>query len=341
MNRRTLLKLAATIPSLGIGLSCRLAPAKERDRTGDPRQIPLAMQGAANPTTQNTDLSYWAGQLKMPAFDGKGAYSILFMCNGIGLQGDWNRFDGDAYASSQIPGSDHSNLSKYYPLVPLGSHTPSDPSDPTLKQAAAGSFNHSYTNAASQFLATGRSSAMWRLMWEWTGDWYPWGYNAPRQDKANYAANFIGAWKQMHSAVRSVMPNSRFVWNPNQDLLSACPIWQDCYPGDHLVDVIGIDTYDQGWMKSVTDPLQRFNRYSLPGLQAAAQFAANHGKPFAVCEWGVGENGDNPVFVQQMATFLAGCPAHVAYHGYYDVGSFDFSNIPHARAAFIAAFARV
>jgi hypothetical protein len=46
-------------------------------------------------------------------------------------------------------------------------------------------------------------------------------------------------------------------------------------------------------------------------------------------------------FVQQVATFLAGCPAHVAYHGYYDVGSFDFAGIPHARAAFIATFGRV
>jgi len=103
---------------------------------------------------------------------------------------------------------------------------------------------------------------------------------------------------------------------------------------------IGIDTYDQGWMNSVTDPLARFNQFSLPGLQAAVQFAAAHGKQFAVCEWGVGENGDNLVFVQQMAAFLASCPAPVVYHGYYDVADFDLQNSPQAVAAFITAFGR-
>jgi hypothetical protein len=340
MNRRTLLELAAAIGSLGIGLGHRTSSAAAPSRRNDPHRIPLAMQGASNPTTGTTDFAYWAGQLNMPVFDNTGNYSILFMCNGIGLQGDWDQFAGDAYTSSHMPASDDPNLSKYYPLVPLGSHPPADPSDPTLAQAASGSFNANYANAAVQFIGTGRSSAVWRLMWEWTSDGYPWSYSWPAQDQANYAANFIGAWQQMRAAVRSVMPNSGFVWNLNQDFLTACPIWQDCYPGDDSVDVIGIDTYDQGWMSSVTDPLARFNQFSLPGLQAAAQFAAAHGKQFAVCEWGVGENGDNPVFVRQMAAFLASCPAPVTYHGYYDVGDFDFQNSPQTLAAFIAAFAR-
>src|SRR5262249_37165824 len=116
-----------------------------------------------------------------------------------------------------------------------------------LAQAAAGSFNGSYANAAFQFVGTGRSSAAWRPMWEWTSDWYPRGYNWPGQDQANYAANFIRA------AVGSVMPNSGFVWHLNQDFLTACPIWRNCYPGD----AIGIDTCGQAWMNSVTGPRYR------------------------------------------------------------------------------------
>jgi hypothetical protein len=340
MNRRTLLKSAVAIASLGIDLPHRTASAAGFGWPNNPHQITLAMQGAANPATGTTDLAYWAGQFSMPMFGNTGSYSIPFMCNGIGLQGDWDQFAGDAYTSSHMPGSDQSNLFRYYPLIPLGSHPPADSSDPTLAQAASGSFNDSYANAAVQFIGTGRSSAIWRLMWEWTSDGYPWGYNWPSQDQTNYAANFIGAWQQMRSAVQSVMPNSGFVWNLNQDFLTACPIWQDCYPGDAVVDAIGIDTYDQGWMNSVTDPLARFNQFTLPGLQAAAQFAAAHGKQFAVCEWGVGENGDNPVFVEQMAAFLASCPAPVAYHGYYDVGDFDLQNSPQALAALITAFGR-
>src|SRR5215469_11882562 len=106
MDRRTLLKSAVATASLGIGLPHRASSAaKPGLPNNNPHQIPLAMQGAANPTTGATDLAYWARRLNMPVFDNTGNYSILFMCNGIGLQGDWNSYDGDAWYSSQLPDS--------------------------------------------------------------------------------------------------------------------------------------------------------------------------------------------------------------------------------------------
>lgn len=85
------------------------------------------------------------------------------------------------------------------------------------------------------------------------------------------------------------------------------------YPGDDVVDVVGVDAY--GWKDSdaVDGP---------GGITQWMKFARDHGKRFALPEWGVHSGadgaGDNPEFVARVMTALKADADNVAYASYFD-----------------------
>ncbi|NLU72566.1 hypothetical protein HCC61_07750 [Streptomyces sp. HNM0575] len=101
-------------------------------------------------------------------------------------------------------------------------------------------------------------------------------------------------WRRAVAAMRSVAGQKfRFDFAPSRGK-DAFP-WTECYPGDDVVDVIGMDTYDQpegrSFDEQVNEPL---------GLQAQVDFARQHGKAVSYPEWGLFRNGDNPEYVRRM-----------------------------------------
>ena len=71
-------------------------------------------------------------------------------------------------------------------------------------------------------------------------------------------------------------------------------------PGDDVVDIIGMDSYDQPEGRSFQEQIDEEL-----GLQDHADFAREHGKPISFPEWGLFRNGDNPEYIRGMAEWIA------------------------------------
>ncbi len=92
------------------------------------------------------------------------------------------------------------------------------------------------------------------------------------------------------------------------------------YPGDDVVDIVGIDAYDMGvpvgedrWRRIYTEA---------DGIRAVLRFAAAHGKPVSLPEWGLAPRGapgfgggDDPAYVDGIAQVVRDNP--VAYEAYF------------------------
>ena len=103
-----------------------------------------------------------------------------------------------------------------------------------------------------------------------------------------------GAWvafyRQIVATFRAV-PGSHFQfdWNPNLGTEQIAP--DKVYPGDDVVDYIGMDIYNQDWGPGASIvPSSQYRWRDLTtkpfGLNWLRTFAAQHRKPITVPEWG-------------------------------------------------------
>jgi hypothetical protein len=104
------------------------------------------------------------------------------------------------------------------------------------------------------------------------------------------------------------------------------------YPGNGYVDFIGDDVYDES---CASDPTPQGSWKSLltatAGLNWASRFAASHGKPVVIPEWGIDGAtsgscglGDDPYFIDKMAAWLTTHAA--AFSIYFDFDAGDGSH---------------
>ncbi|MBB5685763.1 glycoside hydrolase family 26 protein [Sphingobium boeckii] len=213
----------------------------------------------------------------------------------------------------------------------------------TLAEGAAGAYDRHFEEFARILVAAGREDAYLRIGWEFNGSWYPW---AAAKDPPAFKAYF----KRIAGIFRNT-PGAKFkiVWNPARGKQQIAP--DLVYPGDEAVDVIALDLYNQSWRpEDKADPEVRWRNhvvqpYSLGWLRT---FAAQHGKPVALPEWGTGSSsngqgmGDDPIFITHMAEWIAA--NNVAFTGYWDYPATDYNaeisggNAPKSAAAFRAAF---
>lgn len=110
------------------------------------------------------------------------------------------------------------------------------------------------------------------------------------------------SWKQFFrhvvAAMRSV-PGQKFLFDFNPSRGTDAISWKKCYPGDDVVDIIGMDSYDQppgeSWQDYVSQP---------DGMQDQVDFATERGKPVSYPEWGLFRNGDNPAYIRDMYKWI-------------------------------------
>lgn len=96
------------------------------------------------------------------------------------------------------------------------------------------------------------------------------------------------------------------------------------YPGDDVVDYIGMDFYNVSISKNVMTPEERWESrmHTRRGLKWHREFALQHGKRMSYPEWGTGlkpdgkGGGDDPYFIEQMAKWFT--DNDVVYHNYWD-----------------------
>jgi Glycosyl hydrolase family 26 len=185
----------------------------------------------------------------------------------------------------------------------------------SMATGAAGGYDQYFKTLATNFVADGQASSIIRLGWEFNGDWFPWGTSS------STAAQFVAYWQQIVTTMRSVPGQDfKFEWNPTR---GGTVNLASYYPGDSYVDIIGMDVYDTEWATYPGAASEFAYMESEPnGLNWLASFSAQHGKPIAFPEWGLGwgpsspgsgpitvantqvSGGDDPTFIADMAAWI-------------------------------------
>ncbi|QES55308.1 hypothetical protein DEJ51_14835 [Streptomyces venezuelae] len=161
-----------------------------------------------------------------------------------------------------------------------------------IRSGARGANDHHFRQLARRLVDLGVPDTVIVLGWEMNGFNYT---HRCRPDPANWKTY----WRRIVAAMRSVEGQRfRFDYAPNRggDAIA----WTSCYPGDDVVDVVGMDSYDQEpgrtFDEQVTQPY---------GLRRQVDFAKAHGKRISYPEWGLFRHGDNPEYVRGMLAWFA------------------------------------
>lgn len=223
----------------------------------------------------------------------------------------------------------------------------------TWADEAAGKNDQHWTALGNHLVELGFGDAVLRIGRELNGSWYPWRVEEGHQSE------YTEGYRHVVTVLRSV-PGARFtfMWNPyiGTGTLSRSGV-ETSYPGDQAVDVIGLDIYDGDWSGIYHQSLlrgdtrtQRQQRavwgnfvHEWDGLTGWLNLARDHRKPLAYPEWGLrlwldGEvdhgGGDNPLFVNQMASWLTDTHAWMqAMWEDHGMGVFDPDDAPRRRVA--------
>jgi hypothetical protein len=204
---------------------------------------------------------------------GRPVQQVLGFAGGKG----WSGVDIAGEVASGLHGPPGTKVEWSIPMYPDGGGVAA------MREVAAGLHAGDHTRWAQEVLASraGDTDPIYiRTSWEIGGEWFAWTRDA-QQDLEAYK----GAFQQFSAAFHNVSGRFKIVWDFNGD---RGPIEQ-YYPGDAAVDVISTDMYwNPQWMG--TDPVNAFawaQTYFSRSLDWMADFAAQHGKPMGISEFGV------------------------------------------------------
>ena len=169
-----------------------------------------------------------------------------------------------------------------------------------LKATAKGRFDGSLRKLARQLRGV-RKGAVLRPMPERNTPWYPWSGTT----NGNASGDFVGAWKRVRQAVRSVPGGSRIklLWSPYARSIpdtgaNGIPKY---FPGAGQVDLVGASAYNFG----ARPPLL----WSEPGALFGSVYATIQAlapKPFWLAETGsAAAGGDKAGWINTLATLRA------------------------------------
>ncbi len=213
---------------------------------------------------------------------------------------------------------------------------PTDDESVNIQAGANGDYNGYFQNLADNLVKAGQEDAILRVGWEFNLESWKWATDDTESWKAFYR-NIVETMRSVDGA------NFKFDWNVNGGPNKYDAV--EYYPGDDVVDYVGVDAYDvsgaaypypdncdgpcyveaqkKAWDVSVYGGDR--------GLQFWSQFAKEHGKPLTIPEWGVwarpdGIGGhDNPDYIQRMYDFISDPANNVAYAAYFE---YDYPDGP-------------
>lgn len=174
----------------------------------------------------------------------------------------------------------------------------------------ADGLHDSEFETAARAISDAQPRAIIRLGWEMNLSQM--GWFAKGQE-----ADYVRAFRHVADIFRSSSSEFKFDW---------CPGWGPqempadlAYPGDDVVDYIGLDVYDFKSEGSVAERWQTLYLKAPFGLEWHRDFAAQRGKRISFPEWGVGHAGDNPYFIQKMHDWFVENRDMIAYAAYFNV----------------------
>lgn len=208
---------------------------------------------------------------------------------------------------------------------------------------AHGTYDHYARELAANLVAAGLGNAIIRLGHEMNGTWY---HDSVGDNPAQYR-DWAEYWARIVRAMRSVKgAHFLFDWNVNAGYRDI-PL-NTFYPGNDVVDMIGIDIYDAGMPGNPGNQAARWASLDREpdGLAQIAAFARAHGKPLSFPEWamvsaGTGGAGDDPAYIRGIAAAIKN--NNVVYQSYWDKsagGVLPLQNVPEALSLWKQYFGR-
>jgi hypothetical protein len=209
------------------------------------------------------------------------------------------------------------------------------------RRGARGEYDRYARALARNLIRKGLGDTVIRLSHEMNGDWY--------RDNIGDTVREHRDWARYWARVVRVMrrqPGAHFVFDWNIAAGYRAIPFERYYPGDGVVDIVGIDFYDYRFTRDVParPGAGRWRRqFTQPGgLGEAIAFAKAHGKPISLPEWGLakpgryrGGLGDNPDFVRRIARLVRTTPT--VYQAYFESPTGDTKQLkdaPRSRAVY-------
>jgi hypothetical protein len=208
---------------------------------------------------------------------------------------------------------------------------PTDDQSATIEHGATGEYDHYFSELARQLISAGQPDATIRLGWEFNLQDSRWA--------TGDSSAFIRYWRAVVTAMRG-QPGQEFTfdWNPNNGNAKYDAV--KYYPGDDVVDYVGVDAYDVAYVGGSypyprdCDAACRLGRQQRAwqssiyggrrGLKFWSRFAGRHGKLMSLPEWGLWNRADghggleNPYYLRKMSEFIANPGNSVGYQSYFE-----------------------
>lgn len=188
-----------------------------------------------------------------------------------------------------------------------------------FQACASGAFDWVWREVAGKLTRHGLPDAIIRLGWEANGNWFPWAIN-------NNYAGYKACFRRAVQVMRSVQPRLLIEWPMNREVYASkrSALVQNAYPGNDVVDIIGLSYYDH-WPSAGSESV--WNTSFKPELDFWVSFARTNGKRLGFGEWGLGfKRGggfDNPLYMQKMYEFFNANRSLIAYESYFNCNPVD------------------
>lgn len=169
-----------------------------------------------------------------------------------------------------------------------------------LSRIAAGYFD-AYLRSWATALAPYGNRVTIRFAHEMNGNWYPWcpGVNGTT------AADYLAAWRHIHAVFAANAARPKWMWAVNDPYPGSVPL-ASVYPGNTVVDELGLDSYNFGTSQSWStwkSPSQVF----APGLSGLR--ALGTGKRITISETASSElGGSKPAWIRDGIAYLDAQP---------------------------------
>lgn len=170
------------------------------------------------------------------------------------IQGEFGTWDADA--NGWISSAKFAQATNNVGATPILTLEPFQPA--MFLDWKPGSKAFEATKAYAQGVGRWNKPVFIRFAHEMNGSWYPWAEwtdknqnmkRDPDEGTGFTAAHYRQAYRNMASMFRRYAPNAALIWCPNGGLLGGekRDVFRPFYPGDDVVDWVGIDIYERGW----------------------------------------------------------------------------------------------
>lgn len=195
-----------------------------------------------------------------------------------------------------------------------------------IAMCARGEFDRHYTALGQNLVAAGLGDTIVRIAWESHGDWAPWSYRNNLDDWRN-------CWRRVALTIKAAAPDVRTNWNVGDDnggqrtdMIDSINErgFDNFYPGDDVVDEIGIDTYNA---PRVVDYDALFGDH-VGELGWFARIGRERGKPLSFPEWGLWDtmaldmaegSRDDVEYIERMHAWMTDPANNVVWACYFDI----------------------